>query len=112
MPGEVLVRCANLISPGLLNRCRLYHRTESGAPDKCFDGSAHPEHPSSILLACPNNTTARAPIAFTEEQLAAPYPVFGTPKSRAKSTWDHDGGSDEPLLEPETDEEPETREGS
>ncbi len=97
--------CAYVISPGFLNRCRLYHRTEGGLPSKCWDRSAHPELPAAVLFRCPNYTVARAPVAFTEEQLAAPYPVFGTPKSRAKSTWDHEGGSDEPLLEPETDEE-------
>jgi hypothetical protein len=29
MAGEILERCAYLISPGLLNYCKLYHRKEN-----------------------------------------------------------------------------------
>jgi hypothetical protein len=105
MLGEVLERCAYLISPRLLNRCRLYRRTESGAPEKCFDRSARPDLLPSALQDCPNNTAARTPIAFTEQQLADAYPVFGKLKSHDKAPWDHEGGPDDRPFEPETEDQ-------
>jgi hypothetical protein len=101
MAGEVLERCAYLISPGLLNYCRLYHRKENRAPEKCWDGSSRTDLPASALLVCPNNTAARAPIAFTEQQLADAYPVFGKLKSHDKAPWDHEGGDDDQPMEAE-----------
>jgi hypothetical protein len=105
MAGEVLERCANLISPGLLNYCRLYHRKENRAPEKCWDKSTRSDLPASALLICPNNTAARTPITFTAEQLADAYPVFGKLKSHAKTPWDHEGGYDDRPFEHESDEE-------
>ena len=102
MAGEILERCANLISPGFLNYCKLYHRTDNRAPEKCWDRSARPGLPASILQDCPNNTAARAPIAFTAEQLANGYPVFGKLKSHDKTPWDHEGGYDDrPFEQPD-----------
>ncbi len=109
MAGEVLEHCDYLISPGLLNYCRLYHRKENRAPEKCWDGSARSDLSASVLQICPNNTAARAPIAFTAEQLADAYPVFGKLKSHEKMPWDHEGGDDDRPFEPET-EDPELSE--
>jgi hypothetical protein len=105
MPEEVLERCANLISPGFLNYCRLYHRTEHRAPEKCWDRSARSGLPASSLQDCPNNTAARAPLAFREQQLTDSYPVFGKLKSHENTPWDHEGGYDDRLFEPEDDEQ-------
>jgi len=101
MPGEILERCAYLISPGLLNYCRLYHRKENRAPEKCWDGSARPNLPESARQICPNNTAARAPLRFTEQQFADSYPVFGKLRSHAKMPWDHEGGDDDQPMEAE-----------
>ncbi len=45
--------CIFLISPGLLNRCRLYARNAAGAPEKCWDREG--------VRECPNNSTRRHP---------------------------------------------------
>jgi len=105
MAGEVLEPCAYLISPGFLNYCRLYHRKENRAPEKCWDRSSRPDLPASSFQDCPNNTAARAPIAFTEQQLADAYPVFGKLKSHEKTPWDHEGGYDDRPFQPEDGEE-------
>jgi len=101
----VTIICLHLLSPGFLNRCRLYQRGEPQAPEKCWDRSARPDLPASVLRDCPNNTAARVPVAFTQEQLTTRYRLSRTPKSSKKVPWDHEGGYDERPLEPERDEE-------
>jgi len=99
MAGEVIERCAYLISPGLLNYCSLYHRKENRAPEKCWDGTARADLPESAQQQCPNNTGRRSPLRFTEKQLADAYPVFGKLKSHGNTPWDHEGGDDERPFE-------------
>lgn len=65
--------CNRVISPGLLKRCSLYYRTDSGGPQKCWDGSAHPTLPRSAKMVCPNHTGRRSPIIFSEQDLAKSY---------------------------------------
>ncbi len=102
MAGEILEHCDYLISPRLLNRCRLYRRGESGGPEKCWDDTADPRLPESARRQCPNNTARRSPLRFTEQQLADAYPVFGKLKSHEKKLWDHEGGYDERPYESES----------
>ena len=99
MAGEVLVRYVNLISPGLLDRCSLYHRTESGAPEKCWDDSMT-AGPVKLGRNCPNHTGRPrgvhyiAPVAPKMNQAPLYHLEFGEGLH-----------GDAKPLEPETDEE-------
>lgn len=54
--GESTPPCIYLISPGLLNRCRLYRRNERQAPEPCWDRSVFKHYGGD----CPNHTGRRS----------------------------------------------------
>jgi hypothetical protein len=99
MPGEVLERCGHLISPGHLNRCRVYRRTESGAPEKCWDESVD-SGPVKLGRVCPNHTGRPRGVQYIA-------PVARKMKELPLYRIETDEGlhGDAKPLEPETDEE-------